>query len=320
MIPPIYHPFNWKKYDDIWQYVDPQFSTTTDLIMGIASFEGSIKQDKYLVLARNPKSTSIGFRHMGSPIGDDEPNWLTDQPIEQELMVMDKSDSFFDIPETLNLRKPMRGEVKCYIELPEGLDVQNIDVNTVKIRSLKIMGAEPVEFELPVESQPTELGDYDNDGLPDLMVKFSRADLRQAIGGPAEVQITAEGVHADTPFCGTETVAAIQFLPFKTQGGVSTRFSAGEKGYLKFRFGVANRCYVIARCGLVDTSTGTLLSSFKKKGVVNSGVYTGSWLFELPQGLAPGTRVKALLKIDKINERGASPISLAKDQIPLVIQ
>jgi hypothetical protein len=94
-------------------------------------------------------------------------------------------------PDTLNL-KAQGNRITCYIELLEGYNVADIDVNTVKITSLAINGGEPVQVSIPAELQPTEVGDYDADGTPDLKVKFSRWDLQEAIGGPGEVAVTVE--------------------------------------------------------------------------------------------------------------------------------
>jgi hypothetical protein len=67
-------------------------------------------------------------------------------------------------PQTLNLRS--RGKwITAYIELPEGYNVSDIDAATIMLNNTI-----PIDFEAPVE-----IGDYDNDTIPDLMVKFDRA-------------------------------------------------------------------------------------------------------------------------------------------------
>jgi hypothetical protein len=69
-------------------------------------------------------------------------------------------------PTSLNLGSS--GEwITAYIELPEGYNVNDINVSTIL-----------VNFTVPVDSAaPNALGDYDNDGIPDLMVKFNRAEI-----------------------------------------------------------------------------------------------------------------------------------------------
>jgi hypothetical protein len=69
-------------------------------------------------------------------------------------------------PDTLNLRS--RGKwITAYIELPEGYDVADIDVSSIFLN--ETIPADP--------SAPITVGDHDHDGIPDLMVKFSRAEV-----------------------------------------------------------------------------------------------------------------------------------------------
>jgi hypothetical protein len=68
-------------------------------------------------------------------------------------------------PDTLNL-KSKGNWVTAYIELPDGHDVADVDVVTVLL-----------EETIPAASHPANVGDHDHDGVPDLMVKFSRQDL-----------------------------------------------------------------------------------------------------------------------------------------------
>jgi len=66
-------------------------------------------------------------------------------------------------PKALNLRSRGRW-ITSYIELPEGYNVEDINVSTIMLNGT-----------IPVESRPIAIGDYDEDGIPDLMVKFDRA-------------------------------------------------------------------------------------------------------------------------------------------------
>jgi len=68
-------------------------------------------------------------------------------------------------PEALNLGS--RGKwITAYIELPEGYDITNINVSTIMLNDT-----------VPAELRPVTIGDYDDDGIPDLMVKFERAEV-----------------------------------------------------------------------------------------------------------------------------------------------
>jgi hypothetical protein len=72
-------------------------------------------------------------------------------------------------PDTLNLKS--KGQwITAYIELPEGYDVNDINVSSIMLNAT-----------VPAEPTPTAIGDYDSDGIPDLMVKFDRASVQQYI-------------------------------------------------------------------------------------------------------------------------------------------
>ncbi|MEM3629146.1 MAG: PKD domain-containing protein [Candidatus Bathyarchaeia archaeon] len=79
----------------------------------------------------------------------------------------------------------------AYIELPEGYNVSDINVNSIMLN-----GTEPV-----VPTAPTLLGDHDRDGFPDLMVLFNRTAAVQLIISQGimvgNVAITITGQLAD---------------------------------------------------------------------------------------------------------------------------
>jgi|GEM_PF-4741931 hypothetical protein len=76
-------------------------------------------------------------------------------------------------PDTLNLKSKGRW-ITCYIELPEGYNVSDIDVTSILLNETVSVYLLDVPAPKPV---PTEVGDYDEDGIPDLMVKFDRAEV-----------------------------------------------------------------------------------------------------------------------------------------------
>lgn len=83
-------------------------------------------------------------------------------------------------PDTLNLKS--RGNwITCYIELPEGYDPVDIDVSTVMLN--ETMGVEP---------SPFNVGDYDGNGVPDLMVKFDRAEVEAYILTIHDIELLLE--------------------------------------------------------------------------------------------------------------------------------
>lgn len=99
-------------------------------------------------------------------------------------------------PNTSNLKSKGKW-ITAYIELPEDHDVRDIDISTVELNG-----------EIPAELHPTEIGDYDADGIPDLMVKFDRQDLI-AILSVGEATLTITGKVNDTPFEGIDTISVI---------------------------------------------------------------------------------------------------------------
>jgi len=72
-------------------------------------------------------------------------------------------------PQTLNLRSEGKW-VTAYIELPKGYNVTEIDATTILLNET-----------IPIEPHRIDIGDYDNDNIPDLMVKFDRAKVIQLI-------------------------------------------------------------------------------------------------------------------------------------------
>ena len=99
-------------------------------------------------------------------------------------------------PDTLNLKSKGKW-ITCYIELPEGYDVFDIDVSTIMMNDTIL-----------AELHPTEIGDYDTDGVLDLMVKFDRQEVIALLGaGEATLAITGEV--SGIPFEGSDTIRVI---------------------------------------------------------------------------------------------------------------
>jgi hypothetical protein len=97
-------------------------------------------------------------------------------------------------PKTLNIVS--RGRyITCHIELAGGLDPADIDVSTVVFN-----GA------VSAEITPTDISDYDEDGIPDLMVKFLRSDAIDSIDEIGDVDVTVAGLVGGQPFEGVDTI------------------------------------------------------------------------------------------------------------------
>lgn len=91
--------------------------------------------------------------------------------------------------------------VMAYIELPDAFDVGHIDVSTV---TLEIEGA---YGSVPAELSPTAVGDEDEDGVPDRMVKFSREAVVALLDGrTGDVTFKVRGQVSGSAFEGTDTI------------------------------------------------------------------------------------------------------------------
>lgn len=83
-------------------------------------------------------------------------------------------------PDTLNLSS--KGKyVTVYLELPQGHDVNDIGISTLMLNGT-----------VPAQSRPWAIGDYDNDGVPDLMVKFDRQAIHLEVNDNVSVWVQGE--------------------------------------------------------------------------------------------------------------------------------
>ena len=79
-------------------------------------------------------------------------------------------------PDSLN--KNSKGQwVTVYITLPAGYDVAKIDASTIAITSLTGTSCQPDYHQAVDLSFTPQVGDRDEDGIPDLTVKFNRQEL-----------------------------------------------------------------------------------------------------------------------------------------------
>jgi len=110
-------------------------------------------------------------------------------------------------PNTLNLKS--NGEwIMAYMELPEGYNVEDIDVSTIMLNNT-------IRVDLDA---PTQIGDYDLDGITDLMVKFDRVSINESLGAidyseqtprRCSVTIAITGKVSDVKFQGLDTIEVL---------------------------------------------------------------------------------------------------------------
>jgi len=100
-------------------------------------------------------------------------------------------------PDVLNLEA--KGKyITAYIELPPGYDVSQIDIFSIRLNGT-----------VPALGKPTEIGDYDDDGVPDLMVKFHRTMVQDALTLGEEVGVTITGEVNGIIFVGSDAIRVI---------------------------------------------------------------------------------------------------------------
>lgn len=123
-------------------------------------------------------------------------------------------------PDTLNLKSAGKW-ITCYIELSEGYSVEEIVPNTVR---LWVKGSQ-----ILAEEKPTAIGDYDADGILDLMLKFSRSAfieiLKSAGLTPGDVTLTVNGQVGNAIFEGTDTVRVVKTTGSLEAPGKPTEFA-----------------------------------------------------------------------------------------------
>ena len=118
------------------------------------------------------------------------------------------------VPKVLNLYSRVR-YFTTYIELPEGYNVNDIDVSSILLN-----GTVPVDLEAPIV-----IGDYDNNTIPDLMIKFNGTQVKDFVlhninmtklieEGSLSVALTITGkLYDGIKFQGTDTIKVIMPIP-----------------------------------------------------------------------------------------------------------
>jgi len=117
------------------------------------------------------------------------------EPDTVDVTVLLQATIDFD-PDVLSLRSTDK-YVTVYIELPPGFDVGQIDISRIRLNNT-----------IPALAKPTQVGNYDRDDTPDLMVKFSRSALKSLLTPGSQV-ITITGQVAEIGFEGTDTIRVI---------------------------------------------------------------------------------------------------------------
>ncbi|HWR57855.1 MAG TPA: hypothetical protein VN328_03110, partial [Thermodesulfovibrionales bacterium] len=100
-------------------------------------------------------------------------------------------------PNTLN-KKSNGTWVVVYMELPKGYNVKDINISSIRL-----------EGTIPAEPWPYAIGDYDKDGIPDLMVKFKRSNVINLLPLGDNVRVHVTGKVGATTFEGVDAIRVI---------------------------------------------------------------------------------------------------------------
>jgi hypothetical protein len=105
-------------------------------------------------------------------------------------------------PDTLNLKSKGKW-ITAYIEIP------GYDVSKINISSILLNGTVPAETDQKYGFvKDPEIGDHDNDGIPDLMVKFDRSAVKEIVS-PGNITLTLTGEINGRSFEGSDTIKVI---------------------------------------------------------------------------------------------------------------
>jgi parallel beta-helix repeat protein len=144
-------------------------------------------------------------------------------------------------PDTLNLQSSGKW-VTVYIELPigHGYDISEIDISSILLND-----------QINAKLKPNEIGDYDLDGIPDLMVKFDLFDVQEKLQVGEEVTVIITGkLEDERVFRGKDTIRVISHeeIVYSQRISFSSLISANPlTGQLVSLIGIAITLMIISK-------------------------------------------------------------------------
>ncbi len=214
-------------------------------------------------------------------------------------------------PDVLNLKSKSRW-ITCYIELPDGYDINNVDIDTILL-----MINEGVVTEV-AESSPSEINDYDNDNIPDLMVKFDRATLITYLKDhnltSGQVTLRVIGQVDNKIFEGTDIITIKGGEASKTEEAIAqSKFSLSQNYPNPFNpqttieYSLAEGCHVMLKIyNIAGQLVKTLINEYQQAGSytiiwygdndVGEEVARGLYFYQLQAGDFVSTKKMVVLK------------------------
>ncbi|MEK9154828.1 MAG: SBBP repeat-containing protein [Patescibacteria group bacterium] len=117
-------------------------------------------------LLNGEAGTTLQIDQNGDKIVDK--TFISDETFEPEDIFL-QSQTLIDFePNVLNLES--NGIATTYIELPIGCNINDIGTSSIRLNKV-----------VHILSKPIEIGDYDKDGISDLMIKFERENIKSAV-------------------------------------------------------------------------------------------------------------------------------------------
>jgi|GEM_PF-4134350 len=104
-------------------------------------------------------------------------------------------------PNTLNRKsRSSNNAVTVYIEVPD-YDITMVDLDSITLST--------ANGSVTAQVSPYEVGDYDGDGIADLMVKFDRQDVIGIVDAGDNVEVTVTGDLDNVKFSGSDSIRVI---------------------------------------------------------------------------------------------------------------
>ena len=173
-------------------------------------------------------------------------------------------------PRTLNTRSKGRW-ITCHIELPDGNDVAEIDVPSVRLNSI-----------VSAERSGSVIADHDGDAHGDLMLKFDRAAVASILPVGDDVSVTVAGDVGTQRFVGVDHLRVIA-SPSAQDTGESSEFHSNA---VSLEVGPNPHRFFTHITYTVPSSAGVVLQIWNVEGRLirtlenatrSEGVYVTQW-------------------------------------------
>jgi large repetitive protein len=130
--------------------------------------------------------------------GDRYGEWMDTASFTVHLPLLNLTATMDFDPDTVSV-KSNGTWVTVYIELPSGHSAHDIDVSSILF-----------EGAVPAEPRPYEKGDYDDDGIADLKVKFRRSKVIEVLGEGEYTAVHVSGKVGTSTFDGVDYIRILR--------------------------------------------------------------------------------------------------------------